>query len=74
MPPNATPPFVTSTRVGATTVRDLFAASLIAADPTSFTARAVRLRLATDRKVSQPSWILALGKAATTMALSLIHI
>jgi len=73
MPPNTTSSFATPARVGATTVRDLFAASLIAADPTSFTARAVRLRLAADRKVSQPSWILALGKAATTMARAAVH-
>lgn len=73
MPSNATPPFVTSQRVGATTVRDIFAASLIAADPTSFTARAVRLRLSADRKVTQPSWILALGKAASTMARAAVH-
>jgi hydroxypyruvate reductase len=73
MPSYATSAFVPSARVGATTVRDLFAASLIAADPTSFTARAVRLRLSADRKVTQPCWILALGKAASSMARAAVH-
>lgn len=59
---------ILSVHSGAVAVRDLFAASLIAADPTSFTARAVRLRLPTDRAQNRPNWIIALGKAAHTMA------
>lgn len=55
-------------RSGTVTVRDLFAASLIAADPTAFTARAVRLRLPNDRSRVAPTWIIAVGKAALTMA------
>jgi glycerate 2-kinase len=62
-----------SIRSGALTVRDLFAASLIAADPTAFTARAVRLRLPTDRSNARPNWIVALGKAAHTMARAAVH-
>ncbi len=62
-----------SIRAGSTTVRDLFAASLIAADPTSFTARAVRLRLPDSRREPRPSWIIALGKAASTMARAAVH-
>lgn len=64
---------IPSIRSGAVTVRDLFAASLIAADPTSFTARAVRLRLPTDRTQNSPTWIIALGKAAHTMARAAVH-
>jgi glycerate 2-kinase len=64
---------IPSVRSGAVTVRDLFAASLIAADPTSFTARAVRLRLPTDRSAAKPTWIIALGKAALTMARAALH-
>ena len=64
---------IPSIRSGAVTVRDLFAASLIAADPTSFTARAVRLRLPTDRTQNRPTWIIALGKAAHTMARAAVH-
>jgi len=60
-------------RSGAVTVRDLFAASLIAADPTAFTARAVRLRLPVERSQARPSWIIALGKAAHTMARAAVH-
>jgi hydroxypyruvate reductase len=59
---------IPSNRTGSVTVRDLFAASLIAADPTAFTARAVRLRLPVDRAQPRPIWIIALGKAAYTMA------
>lgn len=59
---------IPSLRSGAVTVRDLFAASLIAADPTAFTARAVRLRLPSDRSRITPSWIVAIGKAALTMS------
>lgn len=54
-------------------MRDLFAASLIAADPTSFTARAVRLRLPADHRNARPIWIIALGKAAFTMARAAVH-
>jgi hydroxypyruvate reductase len=68
-----TPAFIPAIRAGATTVRDLFAASLIAADPTSFTARAVRLRLPADRKVPRPAWVISLGKAANTMARAAVH-
>lgn len=64
---------VPSIRSGAVTVRDLFAASLIAADPTSFTARAVRLRLPADLTQNRPTWIVALGKAAHTMARAAVH-
>jgi glycerate-2-kinase len=64
---------IPSVRSGAVTVRDLFAASLIAADPTSFTARAVRLRLPSDRSQARPTWIVALGKAALTMARAALH-
>ncbi len=64
---------IPSIRSGAVTVRDLFAASLIAADPTSFTARAVRLRLPADRAQLRPTWIIALGKAAHTMARAAVH-
>ena len=64
---------IPSIRSGAVTVRDLFAASLIAADPTSFTARAVRLRLPTDRTQNRPTWIVALGKAAHRMARAAVH-
>ncbi len=60
-------------RSGEVTVRDLFAASLIAADPTAFTVRAVRLRLPTDRSQHRPTWIVALGKAAHTMARAAVH-
>ncbi|MEK7240887.1 MAG: DUF4147 domain-containing protein [Gemmatimonadota bacterium] len=70
---NPTPNHIPSSRAGSATVRDLFAASLIAADPTSFTARAVRLRLPDDRNASRPSWIIALGKAASTMARAAVH-
>ena len=61
-------PFFAPIRSGAATVRDLFAAALIAADPTSFTARAVRLRYSDNNGRSHPVWIIALGKAAFTMA------
>ncbi len=64
---------IPSIRSGAVTVRDLFAASLIAADPTAFTARAVRLRLPADRNQARPTWIIAIGKAAMTMARAAIH-
>jgi hydroxypyruvate reductase len=64
---------IPSSRTGSVTVRDLFAASLIAADPTAFTARAVRLRLPADRANGRPIWILALGKAAYTMARAAVH-
>lgn len=64
---------IPSVRSGAVTVRDLFAASLIAADPTSFTARAVRLRLPTDRSQSRPTWIVGLGKAAHTMTRAAVN-
>lgn len=64
---------IPSIRSGAVTVRDLFAASLIAADPTSFTARAVRLRLPTDRAQNRATWIIALGKAAHSMARAAVH-
>lgn len=64
---------IPSARTGSVTVRDLFAASLIAADPTAFTARAVRLRLPSDRADVRPSWIIALGKAALTMARAAVH-
>ncbi len=64
---------IPSVRTGAVTVRDLFAASLIAADPTSFTARAVRLRLPTDRTTPRASWIISVGKAATAMARAAVH-
>ena len=64
---------IPSIRSGSVTVRDLFAASLIAADPTSFTARAVRLRLPTDRAQNRPTWVVALGKAAHTMARAAVH-
>lgn len=72
-PAYAAPTFIPSIRAGATTVRDLFAASLIAADPTSFTARAVRLRLPADRIPPRSSWIIALGKAANSMARAAVH-
>jgi len=62
-----------STRSGTLTARDLFAASLIAADPTAFTARAVRLRLPADRAQARPTWIIALGKASLTMARAALH-
>lgn len=62
-----------SIRTGAVTVRDLFAASLIAADPTSFTARAVRLRLSGDRRAARASWIVSMGKAAGTMARAAVN-
>ncbi|MHB8838771.1 MAG: glycerate kinase type-2 family protein [Gemmatimonadaceae bacterium] len=64
---------IPSVRSGAVTVRDLFAASLIAADPTAFTARAIRLRLPADRGPARPIWIIALGKAAFTMARAAVH-
>lgn len=64
---------IPSIRTGAVTVRDLFAASLIAADPTAFTARAVRLRLPADRGAGRPTWVIALGKAAQTMARAAVH-
>lgn len=64
---------IPSIRTGAVTVRDLFAASLIAADPTAFTARAVRLRLPAERSQTRPTWIIALGKAALTMSRAAIH-
>lgn len=64
---------IPSIRSGAVTVRDLFAASLIAADPTSFTARAVRRRLPTDRAQNRATWIIALGKAAHSMARAAVH-
>lgn len=64
---------IPSIRTGAVTVRDLFAASLIAADPTAFTARAVRLRIPADRSAARPTWIVALGKAAMTMARAAVH-
>lgn len=64
----AFPPALYTNRTGVVTVRDLFAASLLAADPTSFTARAVRLRLPTDRHAMRPIWIVAIGKAAHAMA------
>lgn len=65
--------FMPSIRSGTITARDLFAASLIAADPTAFTARAVRLRLPTDKAQARPTWIVALGKAALTMARAAVH-
>ena len=58
---------------GALTVRDLFAASLVAADPSAFTARAVRLRLPANGTQARPTWIIALGKAAQTMARSAVQ-
>ncbi|MBW7933074.1 MAG: DUF4147 domain-containing protein [Gemmatimonadaceae bacterium] len=64
---------IPSIRSGAVTVRDLFAASLIAADPTAFTARAVRLRLPPDRRLGRPIWIISLGKASQTMARAAVH-
>jgi len=60
-------------RSGTVTARDLFAASLIAADPTAFTARAVRLRLPSDRSHTRPTWIISLGKAALAMARAALH-
>jgi len=68
MHPAATRQSIPSVRTGAVTVRDLFAASLIAADPTAFTARAVRLRLPASRTPTRRNWIIAVGKAAATMA------
>jgi len=64
---------IPSVRTGAVTVRDLFAASLIAADPTAFTARAVRLRIPSGRNATRPTWIVALGKAGMTMARAAVH-
>lgn len=64
---------IPSVRSGSVTVRDLFAASLIAADPTSFTTRAVRLRTSTDGAQNRPTWVVALGKAAHTMARAAVH-
>ncbi len=64
---------IPTVRSGTTTARDLFAASLIAADPTAFTARAVRLRLPTTRSNARPTWIISLGKAALTMARAALH-
>lgn len=54
-------------------VRDLFAASLIAADPTSFTARAIRGRLPGRGSGDRQTWMIAIGKAATTMARAATH-
>ncbi len=65
---------IPSVRTGAVTVRDLFAASLIAADPTSFTARAIRLRLPAGRPSgARKTWIIAIGKAAASMARAAVH-
>lgn len=64
---------VPSIRSGAATVRDLFASALIAADPASFTAHAVQRRLPTDPAQTRPTWIVALGKAAHTMARAAVH-
>lgn len=72
-PAYALPASIPSIGAGAITVRDLFAASLIAADPTAFTARAVRLRLPADRTTPRASWIIALGKAANAMARAAVH-
>ena len=70
----STPLSIPSVRTGAVTVRDLFAASLIAADPTSFTARAIRLRLPSARSPSsRQTWIISLGKAASSMARAAVH-
>jgi hydroxypyruvate reductase len=71
--PNALRASIPSVRTGAVTVRDLFAASLIAADPTAFTARAVRLRIPSERSSTRTTWIIALGKAAMTMARAAVH-
>ncbi|MHB1313262.1 MAG: glycerate kinase type-2 family protein [Gemmatimonadaceae bacterium] len=61
-------------RTGTVTVRDLFAASLIAADPTSFTARAIRLRLPAARpSAPRQTWIISMGKAAASMARAAVH-
>jgi glycerate-2-kinase len=68
MQPAAVRQSIPSVRTGAVTVRDLFAASLIAADPTAFTARAVRLRLPANRAQPRRNWIISVGKAAMTMA------
>jgi len=73
MHPNFARSSIPSVQSGAVTVRELFAASLIAADPTSFTARAVRMRLPSDRSPARPTWIVSLGKAALTMARAALH-
>ena len=64
---------IPSIRTGTVTVRDLFSASLIAADPTAFTARAVRLRIPADGNGARPVWVIALGKAAPAMARAAVH-